>query len=361
MFRELEELFPCPTVEILRNPDKMREKNLVSTNYKDWYDHLPERAFIHKEIFAKFTDNRDFMLSLDPNLIYIVKQLWNEIDQVTDKKNDPSKGKQFLHYWDELDKTAKKYYGRYFWKAYRFPGNGEIVSKANEIRDTHEKWEEIVRLYHPDTEKIIINLDVELSSDQKQQRIQKYGDFTRLNQLINSEDSKTTHRRMRKDPQIWEQYHRQYREVRETWTVVPYKEMIKRIEKLLLKLQIGDFGCGEAKIMEAIGANRVHSFDHVAINDKVTVCDMRKVPLPDDALDVAVFSLSLMGKNWREYIKEAKRCLATNGYLLIAETTKSLTGNERLSTLRNVLEEEGFEIYQDEERGEFTFIEAREL
>jgi hypothetical protein len=68
-----------------------------------------------------------------------------------------------------------------------------------------------------------------------------------------------------------------------------------------------------------------------------------------------------MGKNWCEYIKEAKRCLATNGYLLIAETSKSLTGNGRLSTLREVLKEEGFEIYQEEERGDFTFIEAREL
>jgi hypothetical protein len=49
-----------------------------------------------------------------------------------------------------------------------------------------------------------------------------------------------------------------------------------------------------------------------------------------------------MGKNWREYIKEAKRCLATNGYLLIAETTKSLNENGRLSALRDVLKEEGF-------------------
>jgi hypothetical protein len=34
-------------------------------------------------------------------------------------------------------------------------------------------------------------------------------------------------------------------------------------------LQIRDFGCREAKIMEAIEENRVNSFDHVAINDKV--------------------------------------------------------------------------------------------
>jgi hypothetical protein len=66
-----------------------------------------------------------------------------------------------------------------------------------------------------------------------------------------------------------------------------------------------------------------------------------------------------MGKNWPEYLTEAKRCLATNGYLLIAETTKSI--KRRLSKLRDVIKQQGFEIYEDEERGDFIFIEAREL
>ena len=125
--------------------------------------------------------------------------------------------------------------------------------------------------------------------------------------------------------------------------VIPYDEIIKRIKQLSLRLQIGDFGCGEAKIMDAIGPQRVYSFDHVAINDKVTACDMKKVPLADEALDIAVFSLSLMGENWNEYIKEAKRCLVTNGILIIAETTKSMKG--RLSKLRDVIKAEGFETY----------------
>jgi ubiquinone/menaquinone biosynthesis C-methylase UbiE len=97
----------------------------------------------------------------------------------------------------------------------------------------------------------------------------------------------------------------------------------------------------------------------VAINDKVTACDMKKVPLTDEALDIAVFSLSLMGKNWSEYVTEAKRCLVTNGLLIIAETTKSMKG--RLSNLRDEIQKQGFDIYSDDERGDFTLIEAREL
>ena len=165
------------------------------------------------------------------------------------------------------------------------------------------------------------DLEVELTPVEIEQRVRKYGDFTRLNNKINTENSETTHERMLKDPREWEEYHRQYREARKTWSIIPYEEIIKRIKQLSPRLQIGDFGCGEAKIMEAIGPQRVYSFDHVAINEKVTACDMKKVPLAGEAVDVAVISLSLMGKNWHDYIKEAKRCLVTNGILIIAETT----------------------------------------
>jgi hypothetical protein len=112
----------------------------------------------------------------------------------------------------------------------------------------------------------------------------------------------------------------------------------------------------------------VYSFDHHNIlNEKrITACDMKSTPLPNGELDVAVFSISQMGINWSDYIKEANRCLADNGYLMIAETTRSLSrlgslyGNEegRLFELKKELEKEGFEILSEEQRGDFTFIIA---
>jgi superfamily II DNA or RNA helicase len=111
------------------------------------------------------------------------------------------------------------------------------------------------------------DLEVELTPIEIEQRVRKYGDFTKLNNQINNEKSTTTHDRMLKDPREWEEYHRQYREARKSWSVIPYEEIIQRIKQLSPRHQIGDFGCGEAKIMEAIGPQRVYSFDHVAIND----------------------------------------------------------------------------------------------
>lgn len=42
---------------------------------------------------------------------------------------------------------------------------------------------------------------------------------------------------------------------------------------------IADLGCGEAKIAQELTRNKVHSFDLIALNDHVTVCDMSKVSL----------------------------------------------------------------------------------
>ena len=133
--------------------------------------------------------------------------------------------------------------------------------------------------------------------------------------------------------------------------------MIEKIIEISPRLKVGDFGCGEAKIMEILGEDRVFSCDHVAINDKVTACDMKSVPLPDGSLDVVVFSLSLMGKNWPDYIVEARRCLWKGGALLIAETTNALTEG-RLSDLHNVLRNQNFEIVKEEEIDVFRFIKA---
>ena len=46
---------------------------------------------------------------------------------------------------------------------------------------------------------------------------------------------------------------------------------MKRIKQLSPRHQIGDFGRGEAKIMEAIGPQRVYSFDHVAIPSTIAL------------------------------------------------------------------------------------------
>ncbi|CCD22510.1 25S rRNA (adenine645-N1)-methyltransferase NDAI_0A03530 [Naumovozyma dairenensis CBS 421] len=65
--------------------------------------------------------------------------------------------------------------------------------------------------------------------------------------------------------------------------------------------------------------HEVHSFDLKKVNDRITVADIKNVPLPDNSCTIVIFCLSLMGTNFLDFIKEAYRILAPRGELWIAE------------------------------------------
>ena len=167
--------------------------------------------------------------------------------------------------------------------------------------------------------------------------------------------STTTHERLQKTPEEWAHYHTLYSEARKEWAVVPFDEMI-RFYAARSAMVIGDFGCGEAKLAEALSeGHTVHSFDHVALNDDVIACDMTNVPLDDESLDAAVFCLSLMGSNFTNYVREAHRVLKLDGHLHIFEPTKKFS--DRDAFVRNI-ERLGFGFVHVEERWVFTYIRA---
>jgi hypothetical protein len=119
---------------------------------------------------------------------------------------------------------------------------------------------------------------------------------------------------------------------------------------------IGDFGCGEAKLAEAVAdRHTVYSFDHVAMNDTVVACDMAHVPLDDEILDVAIFSLSLMGANFADHLREAYRTLKLDGHLHIIEATSRFTNRDQFVT---ALEALGFAVVTVLDKWKFTHIRA---
>jgi hypothetical protein len=113
-------------------------------------------------------------------------------------------------------------------------------------------------------------------------RRRRYGDFSTLNRTWNQGRSTATHERLQANPEEWAHYHTLYREARKDWAVVPYDEMIRWCQQRSGYV-IGDFGCGEARLAEAVSdRHTVYSFDHVAVNDDVVACDMAHVPLEDE-------------------------------------------------------------------------------
>jgi hypothetical protein len=152
--------------------------------------------------------------------------------------------------------------------------------------------------------------------------------------------------------------HTLYREARKDWAVVPYEEMIRWCQQRSGYV-IGDFGCGEAKLAEAVSdRHTVYSFDHVAVNDDVIACDMAHVPLEDEALDVAIFSLSLMGANFTDYVREAYRTLKLDGQLHLIEATSRFSDRDQFA---KALESLGLAIITVEDKWKFTHIRALKI
>jgi SAM-dependent methyltransferase len=170
--------------------------------------------------------------------------------------------------------------------------------------------------------------------------------------------SSTTHERLQLNATAWYAYHTRYREARQDWPEMPC-EVIAETLKVRSDWVVGDFGCGEALLAETL-PNRVHSFDHVAINDGVVVCDMAHTPLEDGVLDVAVYSLSLMGTNWREYLAEAYRVLKAYGWLRIAEPISCWEGAKRAELLP-AIRAAGFQVVEPgKERDRFMYMYGAE-
>jgi superfamily II DNA or RNA helicase/SAM-dependent methyltransferase len=196
-------------------------------------------------------------------------------------------------------------------------------------------------------------ISITLTNERKSNVSKKFGDLPQINYQINHELSTETHERFLKNPTEWEHYHTVYRDDRKNWPVVPFQEALNW---LIARphMVIGDFGCGEAFLAKGL-KNKVYSFDHIAINQDVIACDMVHVPLDNLSLDAAVFSLSLMGTNFLDYLKEAHRCLKLDGHLWIAEPTSRI---KDVDLFKEVLFRFGFDVSRVDEKWKFTFFRA---
>lgn len=228
---------------------------------------------------------------------------------------------------------------------------GHLRTPAQAYQDTMQ-W--LIRLENGEVnDRERQKISIPLVSNIEPTTIRRLGDLSRMNHQINHETSIETQQRFSRNPSDWKCYHAQYRENRKDWKVVPYQEAIMWCKKRS-HMVIGDFGCGEAFLAAEL-PNQVHSFDHVAINEKVIACDMTKVPLENESLDAAIFSLSLMGINFVDYLIEAQRCLKLDGYLWIAEPTSRI---KDINLFQDLLFRLGFDISRIEEKWKFTFIKA---
>jgi|694.fasta_scaffold35203_4 superfamily II DNA or RNA helicase len=189
-----------------------------------------------------------------------------------------------------------------------------------------------------------------------EKRLARYGDFSTMNARWNNAVSSKTSNRLQTTPEEWEQYHTLYRKARENWAVVPFQEFIRWC-KNREGYVIADFGCGEALVAKAVSdRHTVHSFDHVAIDESVIEGDMAKTNLDPESVDVALFSLSLMGSNFTDYLREAYRVLKIDGQLHIWEAVSRFDDVKRFA---KSLEQLAFQVFEPRIKEAFVLIEGR--
>jgi superfamily II DNA or RNA helicase len=238
---------------------------------------------------------------------------------------------------------------------------GVLESESAMLRralDALHAW--IVRLEQGDTTLVERQpLVMPLPEDVKRKIIRRFGQFSELNRVWGISNSRKTHKRVQTDPSEWYLYHTLYREARKGWTEVPNEVMTQWVKERP-HLVVGDFGCGEALLAKAV-TNRVYSFDHVAIDETVTACDMAETDMEDGVLDVAVFCLSLMGANYQDYLREAHRLLRLDGRLKIVEPAARWEGEKR-EQLLSAVRAAGFALIGGTaERTEFIYIDAMKM
>ncbi|KAL1928055.1 hypothetical protein VTP01DRAFT_2971 [Rhizomucor pusillus] len=143
--------------------------------------------------------------------------------------------------------------------------------------------------------------------------------FRWLNEQLYTTRGNEAYKIFNEKPELFDEYHEGFRHQVESWPVNPVDVIINQLNELPKGTVVADLGCGDAKIAHAVTHLSILSFDLVAKNDKVIACDIAKLPIPANFVDVAVFSLSLMGTNYLDFLDEAKRVLKSGGELKIAE------------------------------------------
>ena len=195
--------------------------------------------------------------------------------------------------------------------------NGKEISQAKLLKlskDSLAKW--INRLEEGD---IIESNATPFVPDELPEVTREYilSKFSEMNKNMNTSKSETVNNKFNENPDEFYEYHRLYEQASSDWGEMPYIKIANDINKLDSNLIIADLGCGINKLKDIV-PNKVYAFDHISVDSSIA-CDIKKVPLDDNSVDVAVFSLSLMGTNWVDYIEEASRILKSDSYILIAE------------------------------------------
>ncbi len=180
------------------------------------------------------------------------------------------------------------------------------------------------------------NKNKESEKDKKARILSEYQE---LSKKMSMQNSTNTNILFKEKPDLWHKYHdnRDFSFLGyDKQDEIPVNKIINYLQtKSNNKLKILDLGCGRNLIKTHFKDNKkldITGYDHVSFNDSIA-CDISKLPDEDESVDICVYSQSLMGSNWKDYINEGFRVLRYNGEMIISESI------ERYDIIKSYIEE----------------------
>ena len=274
----------------------------------------------------------------------------------TDKNSEYKKLRQWL------DDQHKKYI------------NGKYIMKDPEIR---KLWEEFITehsLYFPDNPAIqkkptpkSVSIKPteakevkEVKETDEQRKTRTLSEYQELTKRMSSQKSETTKKMFQNDNTLWHKYHdcRDFSfKGYDLQDEIPINKIIAYLEKKSTKkLKILDLGCGRNLIKDHFKDNKkfdILGYDYVSYNNSIE-CDISKLPDENESVDICVFSQSLMGSNWKDYLQEALRVLKYNGEIIISESV------DRYEDIKEHIKVLGYYIkkddYDDKKRWFYLYV-----
>ncbi|KAL8281056.1 hypothetical protein RQP46_006414 [Phenoliferia psychrophenolica] len=210
-----------------------------------------------------------------------------------------------------------------------------VAAAADAALDAATEPKKVVRHSAPTTE---ANEEEDATPSIPQTAMQKSlraklagGKFRLLNEALYTSTGEEAWTTM-KEEGAFDDYHAGFRSQAAHWPTQPLTLLTTSLSSREQGTFIADFGCGDAALARALvpqGLN-VISFDLVSKDGWVIEAECSSVPLPggtagSEIVDVVVCCLSLMGTDWIQVVREAKRVLKDGGELRIAEVTSRFT------------------------------------
>jgi len=364
-----------------KNNEKSMKDEDKKTLFKDFLEEYQEYLMSDEEKWYNNFENLKKFINLNKRPPNNSKCNKNKEEKLMGKWFDHQKQNYKNNKFSMKDENRRQIWKEFFeeYKEYFNNNNNEKVSETSSIKDEESDEEEeiIIKVKKP----VIKNMDLNKGSilkssttnskksKNKKERVKT--EISILHQRYKTLTSNNLHNEFKNDEKLWINYHKIAEENEKTFpeNEIPRNKIIEELEKIKTKRtkKVIDMGCGKAYISKHF-ENDIRfdfiNYDHISINDKIISCDISKLPLEDDSIEICILCLSMWGSNCKEYIKEAERILESNGKLYIIEPTKRWSNKDENGIiiqegekLKELLEENRFQIMKEEIK-KFVFYEC---